>query len=130
MKKIQPRTVWISLVANLIFSSTILPLIIPPFGFYTPRDLLEVLLWQGMGLIGWPIGLLGGVVNLMLGGTTPEFGTFLLFFTSPMLLILLIISLRAKRSGWVALISLHILLSLTFVIIWYQVLYGYDFMLG
>jgi hypothetical protein len=130
MKKIQPRTVWISLFANLLFSSTILPLIIPPFGLYTLRELLEVLLWQGMGLIGWPIGLLGWAVNLLLGGTAPDFGTFLLFFTYPTLLVLFIISLRAKRSGWGALISAHILMSLTFLIIWYQVLNGYDFMIG
>ena len=130
MKKIQPRTVWISLVANLIFSSTILPLIIPPFGYYTPRELLEVLLWQGMGLIGWPVGLLGGAASLLLGGTVPEFGTFLLLLTYPTLLVLLIISLRTKGSGWGVLISLHILLILTFGIIWYQVLNGYDFMLG
>ncbi|MGB2962944.1 MAG: hypothetical protein WBB69_03065 [Anaerolineales bacterium] len=130
MKKIQPRTVWISLFSNLLFSSTILPLIIPPFGFYTPRELLEVLLWQGIGLVGWPIGLLGGAANILLGGTAPDVGTLLLFFTYPALLVLLIISLRAKRSRWGALISLHILLGLTFVIIWVQVLNGYDFMLG
>jgi len=130
MKKIQPRTVWISLVSNLLFSSTILPLLIPPFGFYTLRELLEVLLWQGMGLIGWPVGLLGWGANLLLGGTAPDFGTFLLFFTYPALLVLLIISSGAKRSRWGALISLHIFMSLTFVIIWVQVLNGYDFMLG
>ena len=45
MDKIQPKTVWISLFAYLLFSSTILPFVIPPFSLYTLRDLLEVLLW-------------------------------------------------------------------------------------
>lgn len=39
---------------------------LPPFRLYSGRELLEVLLWQGMGLVGWPVGLVGGLANLLL----------------------------------------------------------------
>jgi hypothetical protein len=41
-------------------------LVLPPFRLYSVRELLEVLLWQGMGLVGWPVGLVGGLANLLL----------------------------------------------------------------
>ena len=75
-----------------------------------------------MDLIGWPIGLLGGAANFLMGGIAPDFRTYLLFFTYPSLLVLLIFSLRTKRSRWGVLISLHVLLGLTFMIVWNQVL--------
>jgi hypothetical protein len=37
-------------------SWTVLPLVLPPFRLYSGRELLEVLFWQGMGLVGWPVG--------------------------------------------------------------------------
>ena len=40
------------IAVNGLLSWTLLPLVLPPFRLYSERELLEVLLWQGMGLVG------------------------------------------------------------------------------
>ena len=60
------RTTGVSIAVNGLLSWTLLPLVLPPFRLYSGRELLEVLLWQGMGLVGWPVGLVGGPVWMVL----------------------------------------------------------------
>lgn len=119
-----------SIMVNFLLSWTILPLVIPPFGIYSWRELLEVLTWQGIGMIGWPLGVLGGLVNLVQQGSLSDLVTLLLVLIYPGMLTLLILVLFSKRTRRWLLILLHVLLAFSFAAVWYQVLNGYDFMTG
>jgi hypothetical protein len=119
-----------SLMANFLLSWTVLPLVIPPFRMYTWRELMDVLLWQGIGLIGWPFGILGGLANLLQQGSLSDLVTLLLVLIYPSMLLLLTLVLFSKGARRWHLILLHVLLILSFAAVWYQVLNGYDFMIG
>jgi hypothetical protein len=116
-----------SIIVTALLSWTLLPFVIPPFRMYSPLELMEVLFWQGVGLIGWPLALFGGFLSLILQPQSTDLGTLLFILIYPAIWILLILVLRAKR--W-ALIGLYLLLILSFAAVWYQVLNGYDFMVG
>jgi hypothetical protein len=118
------------LIVNSLLSWTILPLAIPPFRIYSVRELLEVLLWQGFGVVGWPLGILGGFANLILQGKVSDLVTLLFVLIYPTMLVLLIFVLFSKHSKQWMLIFLHILITFSFAAIWYHVLNGYDFMIG
>lgn len=120
----------VSLVVNLLLSWTILPMVIPPFRFYSLRDLIEVLLWQGMGTVGWPLALLGGFVSLILQGKVSDLGALVLLLNYPTMLFLLVFVLSSKRPRLWALILLHMLIAFSFAVVWHGVLNGYDFMRG
>lgn len=119
-----------ALIVNFLLSWTILPFAIPPFRMYALRELLEVLFWQGVGMIGWPFAILGGLANLILQGKGSELGSLLIVLIYPAMLVLLLFVLFSKRSRLWMLILLHVLLIFSFGAIWYQVLNGYDFMIG
>lgn len=118
------------LLANFLISWTILPLAVPPFGFYSLNNLMEVLLWQGIATIGWPFAILGGIANLFQLGYMSSLVSLLIVLIYPTMLLLLIFFLFSKRNKRWMLILLHILLTFSFVAIWYQVLNGFDFMIG
>jgi hypothetical protein len=120
----------ISLAINFLVSWTLLPFVLPPFRVYSLRELFEVLLWQAMGAVGWPLGLVGGVANLLLHRTWTNLVGLLLLSMYPVMILCLILSLFPKRPRWWALALLHILLTGSFVAVWYKVLNGYDFMKG
>ena len=123
-------TAGLSIAVNGLLSWTILPLVLPPFRLYSGRELLEVLLWQGMGLVGWPLGLIGGMANLLLHRTWTDLVSLLLLSMYPVMILLLMFSLFPKRPKWWALALLHILIAGSFGAVWYKVLNGYDFMRG
>jgi hypothetical protein len=118
------------LLLNFLLSWTILPLAFPPFHIYTFRELMEVLLWQGIAAVGWPLAILGGFASLILQGKVSDLVVLLLVLIYPTMLLLLIFVLFSKRSKQWALIVLHMLITFSFAVIWYQVLNGYDFMIG
>jgi hypothetical protein len=120
----------ISIAVNFLVSWTLLPFALPPFHGYSPRDLIEVLLWQGMGIVGWPLGLVGGLANLCLHRAGTDLMSLLLLSMYPVMLLFLILSLFPKRSKWWVLFVLHIVLAGSFAVVWYKVLNGYDFMKG
>lgn len=124
------RTVGLSIAVNGLLSWTLLPFVLPPFRLYTGRELLEVLLWQGMGLVGWPLGLVGWLADLLMhrAGTDPV--SLLLLSMYPVMIVLLMFSLFPKRPKWWVLAVLHLVLTGTFAAVWYKVLNGYDFMIG
>lgn len=107
-----------------------MPLVLPPFRLYTGRELEEVLVWQGMGLVGWPVGLVGGLANLLLHRAGSDLASLLLLSMYPVMILLLMFSLIPKRPRWWVLALLHILLTSSFAAVWYKVLNGYDFMRG
>jgi hypothetical protein len=119
-----------ALILNFLLSWTILPLALPPWRGYSAYELFEVLLWQAMGAIGWPLSILGGLANSILGGNVPSLGTLLLVLIYPVMLILLVIVLVSRRASSVGLILLHILLTLSFAAVWIQVLNGVKFSMG
>ena len=124
------RTAGLSIAVNVLLSWTILPLGIPPFRLYSLRELMEVLFWQGMGMLGWPLGLVGGLANLRLHRAATDLVSLLLLSMYPVMCLFLILSLFPKRPQWWVLALLHILLIGSFAAVWYKVLNGYDFMKG
>lgn len=119
-----------SLSLNILFSWTILPFAMPPFQGYSRMELFEVLLWQGIGTVGWPLGILGALLSLPFHQGAADFGPILLMLMYPAILVLLIRVVAAKGLRRWELPLLHVLLTLSFAAIWYRVLNGYDFMVG
>lgn len=130
MKNMEMRNSVVSLVANFVLSLAVLPLFIPPFRIYSLNELIEALYWQVVSMVGWPIGLLGGCVAILMQGKLSNLGTLAIMLIYPGIWILIIRTFKAKRSGRWEFILLHILLTVSFAAIWYQVLNGYDFMAG
>ena len=128
--KSKTKTMVVSLMVNILLSWTVLPLVIPPFRMYAWRELLDVLFWQGIGVIGWPFGMLAGLANLIQRGSMSDLVTLLLVLIYPSMLLLLILVLFSKRARRWLLILLHMLLTFSFAAVWYQVLNGYNFMTG
>jgi hypothetical protein len=91
---------------------------------------MEVLLWQGIATIGWPVAILGGFASIFLQGNLSSMATLLIVLIYPGMLLLLIFVFFSKNSRRWMLILLHLLLTFSFVAIWFQVLNGYDFMIG
>jgi hypothetical protein len=120
----------LSLVANILLSCTLLPFVLPPFEGYSLSKLLEVLLWQGIGTIGWPFALLGLVLSLPFSVKIPGVIPLLFMLIYPAMQFLLIRSVISKPPHRLELILLHLLIIISFVVVWYYVLNGYDFMLG
>jgi hypothetical protein len=120
----------ISLIVNFLLSWAVLPLAIPPWHGYTVQEFFEVLLWQGMGAIGWPLAIFGGLANMLLSGSTANCADLLLVLIYPAMLSLLIVIVVSRRARKLALLLLHALLSLSFAVVWYQVLNGVEFMAG
>ena len=119
-----------SLSLNILLSWTILPFAIPPFQGYSRMELFEVLLWQGIGTVGWPLGILGALLSLPFRQGAADCGPILLMLMYPAILVLLIRVVAAKGLRRWELPLLHLLLTLSFAAIWYRVLNGYDFMVG
>lgn len=120
----------VGLLTNVLLSWTVLPLVIPPFRFYSLRELGEVLLWQGIGSVGWPIAIVGGLGSLVLQSSLSNLAAVLIILIYPAMLLLLILVLFSERSRRWMLILLHALLVFSFAAIWYRVRNGYDFMTG
>ena len=89
-----------------------------------------MLLWQGIGTVGWPLGILGVLLSLSFGQGAADFGSILLMLMYPVILFLLIRVVAAKGLRRWELPLLHVFLTLSFAAIWYRVLNGYDFMVG
>jgi len=119
-----------SLTLNILISWMILPFAMPPFQGYTLAQLGEVVLWQVIGTIGWPLALVGALLSIPFGGEAADLGPVFLVLMYPAMLFLLIRVVASKvRRRW-ELPLLHLLLTLSFTAIWYNVLNGYDFMVG
>ena len=119
-----------SLSVTILLCCTLLPFAIPPFEGYSLSKLLEVLLWQSIGMVGWPFALLGLILSLPFGAKLTSIVPLLLTLIYPATQFLLIRSLIAKTPQRVDFILLHIFVIFSFVVVWYYVLNGYDFMVG
>ena len=118
------------LIINILLSWAILPFAIPPFQGYSPRDLLDVLLWQVIAAIGWPFAILGGLLSQIFTRGHANLLPLLLTLVYPVMLLLLGRVVFSKSHQRWELPLLHLLLAFSFAVIWYYVLNGYDFMPG
>ena len=124
------KIILISLAANILICCTLLPLAIQPYQIFTFRQLLEILLWQGLANIGWIIPLLFSSLAFFRQGSLSDLGVILRLLIYPAGQIALILLIVIKNNKWIPLIVLHILIVLSFIVTWYPVLNGYDFMIG
>lgn len=127
---LKARTIVVSIAINFLLSSTILPFVIPPFRTYALHELIDVLFWQGMGIIGWPMAILGGFFSLLLNGKLSGLENLLLILIYPGMLFLFIRVLRSEGAKRWEIFLLHVLLTFSFGAVWYRVLNGYTFMSG
>jgi len=109
---------------------TVLPLAIPPFRSYTIQELGEVLLWQAIGIVGWPLALFGALLSLPFRSATLEIAPIVLTLIYPIAFILLVLSLASRTVRLWPIILLHLAVLISFTAVWYGVLNGYTFMPG
>lgn len=120
----------LSLAVNILLCCTLVPFVIPPFDGYSFSTLIEVLLWQGIGMVGWPFALLGMALSIPFGAKLTSVDSFLFILLYPAIQFLLIRSVISKTPRRIDFILLHIFITFSFVVMWYYVLNGYDFMAG
>lgn len=119
----------LSLPLNILLCCLLLPYVIPPFPGFSLSVMLEVLLWQMISAVGWPLALIGLAISLPFGARTSA-ASLLPLFIYPVIEFLFIRSLLSKTSRHIDFILLHIFVILSFILMWYAVLNGYDFMPG
>lgn len=122
--------VFASLAVTLLLALTVLPLAIPPFRSYTIQELGEVLLWQAIGIVGWPLALFGALLSLPFRSATLEIAPIVLTLIYPIAFILLVLSLASRTVRLWPIILLHLAVLISFTAVWYGVLNGYTFMPG
>jgi hypothetical protein len=116
----------LSLTLNILLCSTLLPFVFSA----SLAGTLEVLLWQGMGAVGWPFALLGMVLNLLFGGKFPDLVPFLLILLFPAIEFLIVRIAISKSPRRLEFILLHVFVVTSFLGMGYYVFKGYDFMVG
>ena len=109
----------LSFAVNILLCSTLLPFVIPPFGGYSFSILLEVLLWQGIGMAGWPFALIGMALSIPFGAKLTSVASFLFILQYPAIQFLLIRSVISKTQRRIDFILLHIFITFSFVVAWY-----------
>jgi hypothetical protein len=123
-----PRII-LPLLMNALLSWSLIPYVIPAFEGYSVTQLFEVLLWQSMYMVGWPIAILGVILSYPFYTESVEASAFFILMY-PVIQILLVVSIFSKAPRRGVLILLHVLIPLSFAVLWYYVHHGYDFMPG
>lgn len=130
MKRQRLFYIGVALSINILLSLFLLPLVMPQSNGYPFSRLLEVLLWQVICTICWPLAVLGIVLSVAFGASTFNATSVLFIFIYPAIQALLIHSAISKTYRRFESILLHLLVTLSFVVVWFYVLNGYDFMSG
>lgn len=120
----------LSLAVNVLLSWTLLPFLLPPFQGYSLSQWFEVLLWQGMGMVGWPFALLGSLLSLASGGSLSDAASLLFLLVYPVIQGLVVRIAFSKKPHRIEFVLLHVCIVLSFAVMWVSVLRGYDFMTG
>ena len=114
----------IGLGFNVVVSWGILPLLLPSPRAATLRDFGEVALWQIIGMVGWPLAILGGVLSFLTQPAVKDLWPILLLLIYPAMLALLVyVFLLKHRARW-AVIALHLLIAASFAAVWYHHIEG------
>lgn len=130
MQRQQLFRLGVSLAVNSLLCCTLLPFAIHPFEGYSLSTLLEVLLWQSIGMVGWPFALFGMALSIPFGAKFTSIASFLFILLYPAIQFLLIRTVTSKTTRRINFILLHIFIAVSFVVVWYYVLNGYEFMVG
>jgi len=120
-------------MVNLAFSLLALPFLVMPGTAWGLAHLLEVLFWQAVGLISWPLALFGLVATAALSPGTSAWSAMFMVMAYPLLIGLALVAGLARRPAgltWLALGIYHLLLMVSFAAVWRQVLGGYSWMVG
>jgi len=117
-------------VVDFLVCIIILPRILQPGSTFNISQLLETLFWQGMGLIAWPITLFMALISPLFSGSLPRLGDIFKLILYPLIEISLIFIIAGKKNKWIPLLVSHILILMSFVMVWTAVLGGYNFMVG
>jgi len=120
----------LSLVTTALLAWCLLPLAIPPFGPYPASQAIEVLLWQVMAALGWPMAIFGAMASAVWGSRPADISAVLLVLPYPTMVVLTAYVLMSRRVRRWPLVLLHILLVFSFAAVWYAVRNGYNFMVG
>ena len=123
-------SIGLSLTLNILLSWSLLPLVLPQTAGYRSSKLLEVLLWQVIGAVGWPLALLGMMLSIPFGARISGGASLVLVVLYPAIEVLLVRVGIARTWRRVEFVLLHLLVTLSFGVVWHAVLSGYDFMLG
>jgi len=87
----------LSLFATALLSWCLLPLAIPPFGLYPASQAIEVLLWQGMAALGWPMAIFGTMASAAFGSWPADISAVLLVLSYPTMVVLTAYVLISRR---------------------------------
>jgi hypothetical protein len=129
----QSVTLGLTSIVNLAFSSLALPFLVMPGSSWGLGHLLEVLFWQAVGLVSWPLALSGLVATAALSPGTSAWSAMIIVIAYPLLIGLALVAVLARRPAglpWLALGLYHLLLLVSFAAVWRQVLGGYSWMVG
>jgi len=86
--------------------------------------------WQVAILILWPPVIRTAIFSVLHGQIGPDLASIPLFLLYPASIVLLVRALAATKCNRWEMVLLHILITLSFDVIWYQVYNGYGFMVG
>ena len=128
--RISNTVIWVSVLLNILFCCTLLPILIHPTNLFSGKELLETIYWQIIYLISWPIGLISGLLNIIGEGPGTKFTDLLITLIYPAGMGAVLSLVLSKRRNWISVIVLHLSLLLSFFSVWKAVLTGYDFMIG
>lgn len=118
------------LVVTTLLSLTLLPLVIPPFRPPSMAEVGEVLLWQTIANIGWPVAIAGAILSLATGAVVTDPTSLALLLAYPFTYFILLRSLAARTVVVWHAVLLNALVLATYAGIWYGVGNGYSFMSG
>jgi hypothetical protein len=124
------KLIWISLAVNLLFCITALPILLQSGSFFKSRQLFETLFWQGISIIAWPVAMIVGFLDFLGTGNLLDLRTTLSLAIYPLIWLAVLLLIFSKKGKWISLAILHILLVLSFIITWFPVFNGYNFMVG
>jgi hypothetical protein len=124
-----PKIIWFSLLINSLICFVVLPRVLQPQTHISFKQFGEVLFFQFISLIGWPIPFMAGLAGLLWGGTFPGLVDLLILLIYPAGTASFVLTLILKNK-WIPLIITHILILISFLITWNSTLNGYNFMIG
>jgi len=122
--------VWIQITANALLSWLLFPFILSPNTAYPFSRLIEVLFWQVVAFFGWPLAVFGIVLGIPFGLRITNIYSALPILVYPAMQVLLFLTIKTKTHRRAKLFFLHILIIISFGVVWYSVFEGYSLVNG
>jgi hypothetical protein len=128
--KLLPTVFWGSLLTNIMICCSAIPFILQPNHIFDYRQLVEVLFFQVIYLIGWPVPIVIWLGEVIFYGGFPDLGDLALVLVYPVGLICLLLTIFGKNNTWIPFVFAHTLIVISFIATWSAVIFGYNFMVG